>query len=127
VSPQQKQKSICVTIYLKPLHTNKKKKENPMIEVTPIKIEDKTALGLKAELPESPAPLVMIMGTKGLVCCGFINIDAAERLGVAAAMVSGVKTFDDVLTAEVKAATTKAQIAGVIVGMKGKDALKQLL
>jgi uncharacterized protein YunC (DUF1805 family) len=94
--------------------------------VTPIKVENNTAMGLKVELPESPAPLVMIVSAKGLVCCGFINMDAAERLGVAAAMVSGVKTFDDVLKAEVKAATKKAQIAGVKVGMKGLDALKQL-
>jgi uncharacterized protein YunC (DUF1805 family) len=98
-----------------------------MIEVTPIKVEDKTAIGLKVELPESPAPLVMIVGTKGLVCCGFINMYAAERLSVAAAMVSGVKTFDDVLKAEVKAATTKAQAAGIKAGMKGKDALKLFL
>jgi uncharacterized protein YunC (DUF1805 family) len=97
-----------------------------MIEVSPIKVENNTAMGLKVNLPESPAPLVMIVGTKGLVCCGFINMDAAERLGVAAAMVSGVKTFDDVLKAEVKAATKKAQIAGAKVGMKGLDALKQL-
>jgi len=97
-----------------------------MIEVTPIKIQNETAVGLKVELPDSPAPLVMIVGTKGLVCCGFINMDAAERLGVAAAMVSGVKSFDNVLKAEVKAATTKAQIAGVKVGMKGLDALKRL-
>lgn len=98
-----------------------------MIEVTPTKIENKTAIGLKVELPESPAPLVMIVGTKGLVCCGFISMDAAERLGLAAAMVSGVKTFDDVLKAEVRAATTKAQAAGVKIGSKGKDALKLLL
>ncbi len=97
-----------------------------MIEVTPIKIENNTATGLKVELPESPAPLVMIVATKGFVCCGFINMDAAERLGVSAAMVSGVKSFDDVLKAEIKAATTKAQAAGVRVGMKGTEALKRL-
>jgi uncharacterized protein YunC (DUF1805 family) len=98
-----------------------------MIEVTPFKIDDKTATGLKVELPESPAPLIMIIGSKGLVCCGFINMDAAERLGLAAAMVSGVKTFDDVLNEDIKAATTKAQIQGVKVGLKGKDAIKLLL
>ncbi len=97
-----------------------------MIEVTPVNIENNTATGLKVELPDSPAPLVMIVAKKGLVCCGFINMDAAEGLGVAAAKVSGVKTFDDVLKAEVKAATTKAQAAGVKTGMKGLDALKQL-
>jgi uncharacterized protein YunC (DUF1805 family) len=98
-----------------------------MIEVTPIKIQNETAVGLKVELPDSPAPLVMIVGSRGFVCCGFINMDAAERLGVAVAMVSGVKSFDDVLKAEVKTATTKAQTAGVKTGMKGKDALKLLL
>jgi uncharacterized protein YunC (DUF1805 family) len=97
-----------------------------MIEVTPIQVNDKTATGLKVDLPESPAPLIMIIGSKGLVCCGFINMGAAERLGVAAAMVSGVKTFDDVLNAEVKAATTKAQALGIKVGIRGKDALKLL-
>ena len=98
-----------------------------MIEVTPIQVSDKTATGLKVDLPESPAPLLMIIGSKGLVCCGFINMDAAERLSVAAAMVSGVKTFNDVLNAEVKAATTKAQALGVKVGVKGKDALQLFL
>jgi uncharacterized protein YunC (DUF1805 family) len=98
-----------------------------MIEVTPIQVNDKTATGLKVDLPESPAPLIMIIGSKGLVCCGFVNMDAAERRSVAAAMVSGVKTFNDVLNAEVKAATTKAQTLGVKVGVKGKDALQLFL
>jgi uncharacterized protein YunC (DUF1805 family) len=98
-----------------------------MIDVTPLKIDDKTALGLKVELPESPAPFIMIIGRKGLVCCGFINMDATEKLNVTAAMVSGVKSFDDVLNAEVRAATSKAQTLGIKIGMKGKDALARLL
>jgi len=59
--------------------------------------------------------------------CGFLNMDTAERLNVTAAMVSGVKTFDDVLEADVRAVTSKAQVKGVKVGMKGKDAVKLLL
>jgi len=98
-----------------------------MIEVTPIKIDEKTALGLRVELPESPAPLVMIIGQKGLICCGFLNMDAAEKLNVTAAMVSGVKNFNDVLNAEVRATTSKAQAHSIKVGMKGKDALERLL
>jgi len=97
-----------------------------MIDVTPIKIDDRTALGLRVELPESPAPLIMIIGQKGFVCCGFLNMDAAEKLNVAAAMVSGVKTFEDVLNAEVQAATTKALALGIKPGMNGRDALKLL-
>jgi len=98
-----------------------------LIDVTPLQIDGKTALGLKVELPESPAPLVMIIARLGFVCCGFLNIEATEKLNIAAAMVRGVKSFDDVLNAEVRAATSKAQTLGVKAGMKGKEALKLLL
>jgi uncharacterized protein YunC (DUF1805 family) len=97
-----------------------------MIEVSPLRIGEKTATGLRVELPNSP-PLLMIIGQTGFVGCGFINIDAAEKLNVAAATVTGVKSFEDVLDAAVKAVTSKAQTAGVRVGMKGKEAVKLLL
>ena len=97
-----------------------------MIEVSPLRIGEKTAMGLRVELPDSP-PLLMIIGRTGFVGCGFINIDAAEKLNVAAATVTGVKTFSDVLNAEVKAVTSRAQTKGVRVGMKGKEAVKLLV
>jgi len=97
-----------------------------MIEVSPLRIGDRTATGLRVELPNSP-PLLMIIGKTGFVGCGFINIDAAEKLNVAAATVSGVKTFSDVLNAEVKAVTSKAKDRGVRVRMNGKEAIKLLL
>jgi len=97
-----------------------------MIDVAPLRIEDKTALGLRVELPDSP-PLILIIGRTGFVGCSFINIDAAEKLNVSAATVSGVQSFDDVLKAEIKAATSKAQAQGVRVGIKGKDAVKVFL
>lgn len=97
-----------------------------MIDVTPLKIVDKTAVGLRVDLPDSP-PLVLIIGRTGFVGCGFINIEAAEKLNVSAATVSGVKSFDDVLNAEIKAATSKAQAQGIKLGMNGKDAVKRLL
>ena len=97
-----------------------------MINVTPLKIDNKVAVGLRVDLPDSP-PLLLIIGRTGFVMCGFLNVDAAERLNVTAAMVSEVKTFDDILEAEIKAATSKAQTKGVKVGMKGKEAVKLLL
>ena len=96
-----------------------------MIEVDQVKIDEKTALGLKVDLPDSP-PLVAIIGEKGFVMCGFLNVDATERLGVTAVMVSGVKTFADVLDAEVKAVTSKAKMKGIRKGMKGREAAKLL-
>ncbi len=97
-----------------------------MIEVSPLRIDEKTAMGLRVELPDSP-PLLMIIGKTGFVGCGFINIDAAEKLNVAAATVTGVRSFEDVLNAEVKTVTSKAKTKGFRVGMKGKEAVKLLL
>jgi len=78
-----------------------------MISVAQVKVGNKTCLDVRVELPDSP-PLLLIVAEKGFVMCGFLNIEVAERIGVAAAMVSGVKTFEDVLNADVKSATFKS-------------------
>ncbi|MCK4439379.1 DUF1805 domain-containing protein [Candidatus Bathyarchaeota archaeon] len=96
-----------------------------MISVVSVKVYDKIGLGVRVELPDSP-PLLLVVAEKGFIMCGFLNVDAAERLGVAAAVVSGVKSFEDVLEEEVKAVTSKAETLGVSIGMKGADALKHM-
>lgn len=95
------------------------------ISIMTVKVDGKSCLGLRTDLPDSP-PLLLITAEKGFVMCGFLNVESAEKLGVAAAVVSGVKTFDDVLNGQVKAVTSKAKSLGVEVGMKGADALKHL-
>jgi uncharacterized protein YunC (DUF1805 family) len=94
-----------------------------MISVTTLRVDGKSFMGLRTDLPDSP-PLLLIIGEKGFVMCGFLNVENAEKLGVTAAVVSGVKTFDDVLNGQVKAVTSKAKNLGIEVGMKGADALK---
>ena len=96
-----------------------------MISIMSVKVYDKTCLGLRVELPDSP-PLLLVVAEKGFVMCGFLNVEAAEKLDVAAAVVSGVKSFEDVLNAQVKAVTAKAKNLGVNVGMKGIDALEHM-
>jgi len=97
-----------------------------LIYVEKLDIEGKGILGLKVELPSSP-PLLLIVGNKGFIMCGYLNIEVAEKLQVAAAIVSGVKNFDDVLNAEIKAVTSRAKELGINVGLKGKEALKKLI
>jgi uncharacterized protein YunC (DUF1805 family) len=97
-----------------------------LIEVSPLNIDGKVALGLRVELPNSP-PLLVIIGKTGFIGCGFINIEAAEKLDVAAATVTGVKSFNDILKAEIRAVTSKAQAKGVETRMSGEEALKLLL
>jgi len=97
-----------------------------LIDVAELKVDGKNCLGLKIDLPDSPAPLVLITAERGFVMCGFLDMQTAERLNVAAALVSGVKSFDDVLNAQVKSVTSKAKGLGVETGMKGSEALKHM-
>jgi uncharacterized protein YunC (DUF1805 family) len=98
-----------------------------MINVTNLKLDSKGCLGVRVDLPGCSSPLLLIMAEKGFVMCGFLNVEAAERLNVAAAVVSGVKTFDDVLNAQIKAVTSKAKGMGVEVGMLGVEALRRMI
>jgi uncharacterized protein YunC (DUF1805 family) len=96
-----------------------------MINATTIKVDGKPCLALKVDLPEGP-PLLLMVAEKGFVMCGYVNMDISEKLNVSAAMVSGVKSFEDVLNAQIKAATAKARNLGVELGMKGSEALKRM-
>ena len=89
-------------------------------------LEGRKVLGIKIELPGSP-PLLVLVAEKGFVMCGYLNVQVAEKLGVAAAMVSGVRTFEDVLEASVRACTSRACQMGVEEGMKGREALEKLM
>ena len=97
-----------------------------MICIEKVKVNEKSVLGLKVELPNSP-PLLLMVGEKGFVMCGYLNMEVAEKLQVAAAMVSGVKSFQDVLEAEIKAATSKAKELGINIGMKSQEALQKII
>ncbi len=90
-----------------------------------VEINGKKASGLEVALPK--APLVLATGKDGFVMCGYLNIEAADKLGVAAAMVRGVATVDDLLKASVQAVSKAAAEKGAAVGMTGRDALAKFL
>ena len=70
--------------------------------------------------------LLVIRGEHGFLGCGYINLDACEKFGDAAAIVTGVSSCAEMLTAEVKKVSTAAAARGVTVGMTGAEALKLL-
>ena len=72
------------------------------------------------------ADLLVIRGEAGFLGCGYINLDACEKFGDAAAIVTGVSSCAEMLTAEVKKVSTAAAARGVTVGMTGAEALKRL-
>jgi uncharacterized protein YunC (DUF1805 family) len=96
-----------------------------MFEIDKFVIDGKTFQGMKSTLPELP-PLLLIKGEKGFVMCGYLNLEVAERLGAAAAVVSGVNSFADVLNAEIKASTSKAKKLGVEPGKAVKEVISKL-
>lgn len=95
-----------------------------MIETQEVAIDGEKAIGLRVDL--HGAPLLLLMAQKGYIMCGYLNIDTAEKLGQAAAVVTGVKSFEDVLNAKVVRLTTRAKQLGVKEGMLGRDALRRM-
>ena len=79
--------------------------------------------GLTKEEIQLGLPLLVIKGSRGFLGCGYINVEACNKTGEACGIVTGVKTHDEMLSAEVKAVSTEAEKLGVRVGMKGEEAL----
>ena len=94
------------------------------METREVTIDGKKALGLKVNL--QGAPLLLLVAQKGYIMCGYLNMDTAEKLGQAAAVVTGVKSFEDVLNAKVVRLTTRARQLGVEEGMLGREALRRM-
>jgi uncharacterized protein YunC (DUF1805 family) len=69
------------------------------------------------------ASLLIIEGKLGFLACGYINLQTAQKLSHAAAIVTGVKDFHDMLSAKVVAVSSAAEALGVEEGMSGEEAL----
>lgn len=82
--------------------------------------------GLSKERIDLALPLLIIKGSKGLLACGYINAETCNKTNEACAIVSGVKTHEDMLAAEVKIVSKKAEELGIKPGMKGSEVIKLL-
>ncbi len=58
--------------------------------------------------------------------CGYLNPATAEKLGDAAVIVSGVRTFEDMLDAKIKWASPKAKELGIVEGNILRDEIGKL-
>ncbi len=92
--------------------------------VEQIKLENGSALGLKLDMEH--APLLVIRAEKGFVMCGYLNMDVANKLGDAAVRVTGVNSFEDVLTAKAVDVSIAAKKLGITIGMSAKEALMKM-
>jgi len=75
----------------------------------------------------SLANILMIQAPAGFLACGYFDIETANKLGEAVAIVTGVKNYDDMLSAKVVKLSKPALDKGLTLGMSGREALSQLL
>jgi len=102
--------------------------QKKILDVVNIELEKGIASGVSIETPE--APILLILTQKGFIMCGVLDVEGLDALlpgKMAAAKISGVRTFEDLLTKKVVTATEKAQAMGVSPGMVGKEALNCLM
>jgi uncharacterized protein YunC (DUF1805 family) len=72
------------------------------------------------------SPLLVIKAPKGVMGCGYLNIETFNRTGEAAVIVRGVNTHEDMLKAKVVAASDAARNLGIEPGITGEEALQKL-
>ncbi len=94
------------------------------VEISRINVDGKIFLGVKVDMPN--APLLLIKGEEGFAMCGYLNPQTAEKLGDIAVIVSGVKTFEDMLNARIRWASAKAKEIGIKEGKMLKEEIHKL-
>ena len=72
------------------------------------------------------ANLVLLKAPKGYIMCRYLDLDLANELGDAAAVVTGVSKPEDALTAVIISCTKRARELGVCEGMTGQEALGKM-
>lgn len=70
-------------------------------------------------------PLLILQGSKGMLVCGYLDMQTLEETGEAAAKVCGVSFFGDMPNAIIKQVTPAAAKLGVKVGDTGQQALEK--
>jgi uncharacterized protein YunC (DUF1805 family) len=78
-------------------------------------------------IPTSKANLLMIKNQSGFLGCGYFNIEVADKLEEPVALVTGVKTFEDMLKASVFSVSQAAAAKGIQIGDSGQEALAKLV
>jgi len=68
--------------------------------------------------------LVLIVGQKGYLACGYLNLEIADKFNDCCAIITGVNTVEEMLEKKVVSVSQKAKEVGINTGMTGKEALQ---
>lgn len=86
-----------------------------------VRIDDHEYAGLS--LPTEKSTVLLLRGERGFLGCGYFSVATADVLGEAVAIVRGVKSYEDMLAADVVEVSARAAELGVTVGCSGMEAL----
>jgi uncharacterized protein YunC (DUF1805 family) len=70
--------------------------------------------------------LVLIVGEKGYLACGYWNLEAADKFNDCCAIITGVKMVEEMLEKKVVAVSKKALELGIHTEMTGKEVLEKI-
>jgi uncharacterized protein YunC (DUF1805 family) len=73
------------------------------------------------KMPMFKAPLLLLKGKKGFVMCGYLNLEAANKLGDCAVRVSGVSDLQTLLDSKAAGVSDEAKKLGISEGQKVSD------
>jgi uncharacterized protein YunC (DUF1805 family) len=71
-------------------------------------------------------PLLLVRGTRGVLACGYLNVETFNKTGEVAAIVTGVRSFEDMLSAKVVSVSDAAKAIGIHAGMTGAEVLDRV-
>ncbi len=94
-----------------------------MFTIKSFSVDGKIVVGLKIDV--LTPPLLLIIGEKGILSCGYFDIKTAEKFNAPVAIVRGVKNFEDMLSAEVQDLTDSASRLGIVKGERGESAIRK--
>ena len=82
--------------------------------------------GLERHRIDLRLPLLVIRGARGVLACGYLNVETFNKTGEVGAIVAGVKDFDDMLTARLVSVSTAAAHVGIRAGMTGAEVVEKI-
>ncbi|KXO12679.1 hypothetical protein AKG98_3874 [Moritella sp. JT01] len=74
---------------------------------------------------ELEKPLLIIKEKQGMLACAYINVETCNKTNEACAIVSGVSSYEDMMSAKIIAVSNKALNLGVNVGDTGMSAINR--
>jgi len=71
-------------------------------------------------------PLLIIRGSRGVLASDYLNVETFNNTDDVGALVTGVKTFEDMLNARVTGVSVAAEQAGIRPGMTGAEVIEHI-